>query len=116
MISPERLENNLGAKDEEEEPENKTLRTGFIAQDVMKAANEIGYDFDGIEEPKHAGDYYGLRYSNFVPSLVQGMKEQQEMIEWSERGMKEQQAMIERLEREIQKLNRKIKELKRQML
>ena len=56
-------------------------RTGFIAQEVEKAANELGYDFSGVDKPKNKNDYYGLRYAEFVVPLVKAMQEQQNMIE-----------------------------------
>jgi trimeric autotransporter adhesin len=60
---------------------NKILQTGFIAQDVEKAANDLGYDFDGVDKPKNDKDYYGLRYAQFVVPLVKGMQEQQKIID-----------------------------------
>jgi len=37
--------------------------TGFLAQDVEKAAESIGYDFSGVEAPQHDKDNYSLRYA-----------------------------------------------------
>ncbi len=61
--------------------QEQRLLTGFVAQDVEKAANEIGYDFSGVDKPKNSNDFYGLRYAEFVVPLVKGMQEQQQMIE-----------------------------------
>jgi len=55
-------------------------RTGFIAQEVEKAANATGYNFSGIIKPKTAEEHYGLSYESFVVPLVKGMQEQQQMI------------------------------------
>jgi len=55
--------------------------TGFIAQDVEKAANETGFDFSGIDKPKNEHDFYGLRYAEFVVPLVKAVQEQQKIIE-----------------------------------
>lgn len=51
------------------------IYTGFIAQDVEKAAKEIGYDFSGIDAPKNDKDFYGLRYAEFVVPLVKSVQE-----------------------------------------
>ncbi|MEM7038660.1 MAG: hypothetical protein AAF570_16865, partial [Bacteroidota bacterium] len=40
-----------------------------------------GFDFSGVDAPKNEKDHYGLRYSEFVVPLVQGMQEQQAEIE-----------------------------------
>jgi hypothetical protein len=50
--------------------------TGFIAQDVDKAARSIGYDFSGVDKPKDdQQSFYGLRYSDFVVPLVKAVQE-----------------------------------------
>ena len=59
----------------------KVVCTGFIAQEVEKVATEIGYDFSGIDKPKNANDFYGLRYAEFVVPLVKAVQEQQSLIE-----------------------------------
>src|SRR5262249_41570292 len=37
-------------------------RSGFIAQEVEKAADATGYDFSGIIKPQSAKDHYSLSY------------------------------------------------------
>ena len=70
------------SKDYNENYENEQIRhTGFIAQEVETAAQELGYDFSGVDAPKNEDDFYSLRYAEFVVPLVKGMQEQQEMIE-----------------------------------
>lgn len=59
----------------------KEVFCGFSAQEVEKAANESGFEFSGVDKPKNANDFYGLRYSDFVVPLVKGMQEQQQLIE-----------------------------------
>jgi len=50
--------------------------TGFIAQDVDKAAQSIGYNFSGVDKPKNdQQSFYGLRYSDFVVPLVKAVQE-----------------------------------------
>lgn len=57
------------------------LFSGFVAQDVEKAAKEAGYEFSGVDRPKDDNDLYGLRYAEFVVPLVKGMQEQQLMLQ-----------------------------------
>jgi len=54
---------------------SKILYSGFIAQEVEKAANEIGYDFNGISKPKNDKDYYAIDYASFVVPLVKAIQE-----------------------------------------
>jgi len=49
--------------------------TGFIAQDVEKAAKSLNYDFSGVDAAKNSNDLYGLRYSDFVAPLVKAVQE-----------------------------------------
>ena len=55
--------------------------TGFIAQEVERAANEVGFDFSGVDKPQNDKDYYGLRYAEFVVPIVKAIPEQQSEIE-----------------------------------
>ena len=58
---------------EARETKEKQLYTGFVAQDVEKAAQSIGYDFSGIDMDE--GGVYALRYSEFVMPLVKAVQE-----------------------------------------
>jgi hypothetical protein len=50
--------------------------TGFVAQDVDKAARSVGYNFSGVDKPKDDQQtFYGLRYSDFVVPLVKAVQE-----------------------------------------
>ncbi len=53
--------------------------TGFIAQDVEKAAKGLNYDFSGVDKPDNANTLYGLRYSDFVVPLVKAVQELSKM-------------------------------------
>ncbi|HLG36080.1 MAG TPA: tail fiber domain-containing protein, partial [Bacteroidia bacterium] len=74
--------------------------TGFIAQEVEQAAQQIGYNFSGVDAPKNDKDFYGLRYSQFVVPLVKAVQEQHKMIE-------QQQQQIAELKKEIATLKNK---------
>ena len=67
QLSPEEL----AAKKQKEE----VIYTGFVAQDVEKAAKELNYDFSGVDAPKNDKDVYGLRYAEFVVPLVKAVQE-----------------------------------------
>ncbi len=78
-------------------PSTAIRQSGFIAQEVEKAAEEVGYNFNGIYKPRGQNDHYSLAYSQFVVPLVKGMQEQQEMITT-------QQQLIETLRQEVEAL------------
>jgi hypothetical protein len=73
--------------------------TGFIAQEVEEAANEIGYDFSAVIKPQNEKSKYQLSYAEFVVPLVKAVQEQQEMI-------KNQNEMIIELQRELFQLKK----------
>jgi trimeric autotransporter adhesin len=50
-------------------------RSGFIAQEVEKAAIASGYNFSGIIKPKTAREHYGLSYESFVVPLLKAVQE-----------------------------------------
>jgi trimeric autotransporter adhesin len=51
------------------------VRTGFIAQEVEKAAQDLRFEFDGVDKPKNEKDLYGLRYAAFTVPLVKAVQE-----------------------------------------
>ncbi|MFT3701911.1 MAG: tail fiber domain-containing protein [Agriterribacter sp.] len=53
----------------------KIVYSGFIAQDVEKAAKELNYDFSGVDAPKNENDMYSLRYADFVVPLVKAVQQ-----------------------------------------
>jgi len=53
----------------------KVLYSGFIAQEVERAAQESGYDFSGVDKPQNDGSLYGLRYAEFTVPLVKAVQE-----------------------------------------
>jgi hypothetical protein len=73
---------------------DKIQQTGFIAQDVEKAAEKVGYNFSGVYKPKSEDDLYGLKYSDFVVPLVKAVQEQQSMIETQTETIKTMQQTL----------------------
>jgi len=57
------------------ENKEKHIYTGFIAQEVEKAAEETGYNFSGIHKPQSDKSFYGLSYSDFVVPLVKAVQQ-----------------------------------------
>jgi trimeric autotransporter adhesin len=74
----------------------KEKHTGFVAQEVEKAATDIKYDFNGVDKPKNDKDLYGLRYAEFVVPLVKAVQE----LDAENKDLK---ARIERLEQLIRR-------------
>ncbi|RYU91053.1 tail fiber domain-containing protein [Emticicia agri] len=74
---------------------------GFIAQEVEKTMNEIGYNFDGISIPKDKNQTYSLSYSQFVVPLVKAVQEQQIMIESLKEETKKLLNIVAELKKEL---------------
>ena len=73
-------------------------RSGFIAQEVEKAAAAAGYNFSGVIKPKKAEDHYSLSYDAFVMPLVKAIQEQQQIIRQLENKLAAQEQRIATLE------------------
>lgn len=84
---------------ESEAIKGNMLQTGFIAQDVEKAAQQLGFDFSGIDKPKNANDYYGLRYGEFTVPLVKAVQELNAKVEVLMKIIEGQQEQIEGLKK-----------------
>jgi hypothetical protein len=74
-VSPELIAIEKKARETKE----KQIRTGFVAQDVEKIAQSIGYDFSGVDVDEIG--IYGLRYAEFVVPLVKAVQELSEQNE-----------------------------------
>lgn len=83
----------------------KEKHTGFVAQEVEKAAMQLKYDFGGVDKPKNETDFYGLRYAEFVVPLVKAVQEM-----GAENQAKEER--IAKLEEELVSLKQMLLELK----
>ena len=81
-------------------------RTGFIAQEVEKAAEKTGYDFSGINKPKTAADHYSLSYESFVVPLVKAVQEQNKQIDELKKTISMQQQALEELTERLEKLEK----------
>jgi hypothetical protein len=68
--------------------------TGFVAQDVEKAAKELNYDFSGIDAAKNENDLYGLRYAEFVVPLVKAVQELSAIVDKQQKQIDELTALL----------------------
>jgi hypothetical protein len=71
--------------------------TGFVAQDVEKAAKSLHYNFSGVDAAKNDKDLYGLRYAEFVVPLVKAVQELSKMNN-------DKDAKIDNLQKQINEL------------
>jgi hypothetical protein len=49
--------------------------SGFLAQEVKRTAQEVGYDFSGVDKPDESNGLWGLRYAEFTVPLVKAVQE-----------------------------------------
>ena len=82
----------------------KIKYSGFLAQDVEKAAHDAGYDFSGYTKPRNDKELYTLSYEQFVVPLVKAIQEQQALIEKLTKQVNQQQLQYEAL---LKKVNTK---------
>jgi len=75
----------------------KQVYTGFIAQDVEKAAQSVGYDFSGVDAPENGKGAYGLRYAEFVVPLVKAVQELSEQNNQLQKQVDELKELVYRL-------------------
>ncbi|HYV93815.1 MAG TPA: tail fiber domain-containing protein [Chitinophagales bacterium] len=80
----------------------KIIYSGFIAQEVEKAAIETGYDFNGVDKPKDDNGLYGLRYAEFVVPLVKAVQELSKQNDDLNVQIENQQKQIDELKSMIQ--------------
>ena len=91
--SPEEIEIDEKARADKE----KQVYSGFIAQDVEKAARSVGYDFSGVDAPENGKGVYGLRYAEFVVPLVKAVQELSEQNEAKDAAIASLQEQVKEL-------------------
>jgi len=109
-------------REQEKIEQEKVIHCGFIAQEVEKAAQQIGFDFDGVHHPANEGDPYSLAYAEFVVPLVKAVQEQQEQIKKQQTQInlqnniiETQQTVIENLKAENKAIKQSLKAIQEQM-
>jgi len=102
----------MGIKDESDYKNKYAIEkieySGFIAQEVEKAAKEVNYIFSGIKAPNKENELYGLSYSEFVVPLVKAVQEQQEVIKYLKALDIQKDSEITNLEKRIIAIENKI--------
>ena len=88
----------------------KMTFSGFIAQEVDAAAGKLGYDFSGVDK---AGPVWGIRYAEFVPSIVKAIQEQQQMIDANTQQNELLKQQVEELKKQNQLLMKIVEDLKK---
>lgn len=68
--------------------------SGFIAQEVYEAAQQLGYNFSGVSTPVDGKGLYGLAYAEMVVPLVKAVQELKAITE-------KQQQEIEKLKAQL---------------
>jgi hypothetical protein len=92
--------------------ESSSIRqSGFIAQEVEQAAQESGYNFNGIHKPANENDNYSIAYSLFVVPIVKGIQELNAKNEKLENKIANLEIKNEEQEKINQKLQKEIDEL-----
>lgn len=87
-------------------------QSGFIAQEVEKAANEVGYDFNGVHIPQTKEDNYSLAYSEFVVPLVKAVQELSTQNQNLKQNNEKQNQINESLKKDIEELRSIVSSIK----
>jgi hypothetical protein len=90
FVGREELENDMEGRKMQEE----RAYTGFLAQEVERAARKCNFDFSGIVHPANENTPYSLRYAEFVVPLVKAVQEQQEIIVNQQKQIDELRQMV----------------------
>ena len=109
-IDKDREDNLLSFKDSSDYKEKYDIEkikfSGFLAQEVEKAAMESGYDFSGVTKPVGNSKLYSLSYAQFVVPLVKAVQEQQKIINQQNNKLSSQEAQIDKLRQELESLKK----------
>ncbi|MGB4850614.1 MAG: tail fiber domain-containing protein [Saprospiraceae bacterium] len=85
----------------------KIKMSGFLAQDVEKAAKDAGYDFSGVQKPANPDELYSLRYSDFVMPMVKAIQELNDQNKTQQQMIEKQNQIIEDLLNRMEALEKK---------
>lgn len=87
---------------------DEVMHSGFIAQEVEKAARDVNYDFEGIQKEEN-GRYYTLGYTLFVVPLVQAVKELSSELEKTKSRLDDSEKALNSLSVEVDELKKILK-------
>jgi hypothetical protein len=82
------------------------LYTGFIAQEVEKAAQDADFNFSGVLKPIDEKDAYSVSYAEFVVPLVKATQELNKKNEDLNNKLEAQQILINKLLEEVNGLKK----------
>lgn len=102
----ERSPSELAARQEKQ----NTVYTGFVAQDVEKAAKSLQYDFSGVDVAKNEKGLYGLRYSEFIMPIVKALQELSKLNDSTAETISRLQDRLDAQHKEIEWLRNTIRE------
>lgn len=97
-------EDSIGITDFEEI--SKEIKFGFIAQELEKIFPEL------VLPPNPTNSYYSVDYDGMIAVLAEAVKEQQEMIEKSQKSGEQQKIMNDEWRQEIETLRQEIESLR----
>ncbi|CCH02968.1 hypothetical protein FAES_4969 [Fibrella aestuarina BUZ 2] len=80
-----------------------TTHSGFIAQEVERAAFSAGYNFEGVKS-EEGGRYYTVGYSLFVVPLVQAVKELNDEVKLLKEKLKKSENAYDQLSVQLSRL------------
>ena len=96
-VPPPKSEKLIELERKAREAKEQQVQTGFVAQDVEKAAKGVGYDFSGVDVDEMG--IYSLRYAEFVVPLVKAVQELSQQNDRLQEQINELNKRIEALER-----------------
>jgi len=94
---------------------SKKIQTGFIAQEVEKAAKKSKYNFSGVVSPASPNGTYGLNYAEFTVPLVKAVQEFHEEHETLKEDLEKVVAEKEALQAEVEELRKIVKQIQQQL-
>lgn len=90
--------------------------SGFLAQDVEKAAAECNYPFSGVDKPEDPNGLWGIRYAEFTVPLVKSVQELNQKNESLNNDIKELNQTINNLLMEVKLLHARNKSMEDRMI
>jgi len=91
--------------DKAKKAKEEQVQTGFVAQDVEKAAKKVGYNFNGVNVDESG--IYSLSYGEFVVPLVKAVQELSEKNDAKDAAIASLQEQIDKLSKRIEQLENK---------
>lgn len=107
VVDPQRIRHHLGQPVDADAVVPTEREVGFLAQDVERSAQRLGFAFSGVDRPESAQDAYGLRYAEFTVPLVQAVQElskENDRLKAQIKTLEGDRARLSKLEQEVAEL------------